>query len=553
MLRPYWEVMAGNTPETPAQTSDEPETLEPGFANSRSVVRSKHLVIAVLAICLCFCVTSAWVILEARRTTWKHAEEIGAMLASAAASDIARNIENLNLSLQGVIENLQTPGLDDLAPKFRQILLFDRSTTAQHLSSLVVVREDGSIRFDSRKLTPSSENLADRDYFRIHKYNDFVGLFISRPIRSRLTGTSIIVFSRRLSHPDGSFAGVVVGAMKLDYFEDLFKSIALGPHASVTLARTDGIVLIRSPENSDFFERDPHPARIIDLFSENPSGYFETKASTNGEVRLFNYRQIGSLPILVAIGQTADDIYAQWWPQAYAIGALMVALLMSTIALMIFLRRSLKLQRLAEAELTALATTDGLTGLANRRSFNAAIDRQWRWARRTSSSLGLLMIDADNFKSFNDTFGHQAGDRLLTLLAGSITKNLQRPGDLGARYGGDEFAVLLPDTSLEGAETIARHIRHAFVAACHAANIAAQYSRLSIGIACLQPADPDDSHALIAAADKALYRAKSLGRNRTEIAWIDESASPSTQPDSEPAIDKDSARCAGASTRQDTH
>lgn len=512
------------------------------------MARSKHLVIAILIICTCFCVTSGWIILEARRMTWKHAQEVGATLTGAAASDIERNIENLNLSLEGVIENLQVPGIDQLSPKFRQILLFDRSTTAHHLSSLVVIREDGSVRFDSRNLEPSSENLADRDYFRIHKYNDFVGLFISRPIRSRLTGVPIIVFSRRLSHLDGSFAGVVVGAMKLDYFEDLFKSIALGPHASVTLARTDGIVLIRSPENSEFFERDPHPSRIVDLFGENSSGHFETRASTDGRLRLFNYRQIGSLPILIAIGQTADDIYAQWWPQAYAIGALMLALMTSTIALVIFLRRNEKLQRLAEAELTALATTDGLTGLANRRSFNAAIERQWRSARRASSSLGLLMIDADNFKAFNDTFGHQAGDRLLTLLAGSIVRNLQRPGDLGARYGGDEFIVLLPDSTLEGAETVARHIRRAFVSACHADDVASRYSRLSIGIACLKPSGDEDSHTLVAAADKALYRAKTLGRNRTEIARPDQAAP--TQNENGPALDPCKNSCADSPPRR---
>jgi diguanylate cyclase (GGDEF)-like protein len=495
-----------------------PGAAEPGSPGSRSAAKSKHLVVAILVICFCFCATCGWIILKARQTAWNHAREVGATLTGAAASDIARNIENLNLSLQGVIDNLAMPGLDDLAPNFRQILLFDRSATARHLSSLVVIREDGTVRFDSTKLEVSQENLADRDYFRIHQYNDFVGLFISRPIRSRLTGQSIIVFSRRLSHPNGNFAGVVVGAMKLNYFEDLFKAISLGPHASVTLARTDGIVLIRSPGNSEFFERDPHPARIIDLFSENRSGDFVTESSTNGEVTLFNYRQIGQLPILVAIGQTAGDIYAQWRPQAYAVGALMVALVTSIIALVFFLRRNLKLQRAAEAELTALATTDGLTGLANRRSFNSAIETQWRIARRASSSLGLLMIDADNFKAFNDTFGHQAGDRLLTLLAGSIVRNLQRPSDIGARYGGDEFAVLLPDSGLDGTETVARQIRHAFVAACHADNITAQYSRLSIGIACLEPNADDDSHTLVAAADKALYRAKALGRNRTEIA-----------------------------------
>lgn len=531
-----------------------PGAAEPGSPGARSVAGSQRIIVAIFVICFCFCATCGWVILKARQTAWNHAREVGATLTGATASDIARNIENLNLSLQGVIDNLATPGLDDLAPNFRQILLFDRSATAHHLSSLVVIREDGTIRFDSTKLAVPQDNLADRDYFRIHQYNDFVGLFISRPIRSRLTAQPIIVFSRRLSHPNGSFAGVVVGAMKLSYFEDLFKAISLGPHASVTLARTDGIVLIRSPKDSEFFERDPHPARIIDLFSENRSGDFVTKSSTKGEVTLFNYRQIGQLPILVAIGQTANDIYVQWWPQAYAVGALMIALIASIIALVFFLRRNLKLQRAAEAELTALATTDGLTGLANRRSFNGAIAAQCRIAQRASSSLGLLMIDADNFKAFNDTFGHQAGDRLLTLLAESIVKNLQRPSDIGARYGGDEFAVLLPDSGLDGTETVARQIRHAFVAACHDDNITAQYSRLSIGIACLVPSADDDSNALVAAADKALYRAKALGRNRTEIAnaQADQIIDLPPPHDSEPALVTDNPSRAGSRPRRKT-
>jgi diguanylate cyclase (GGDEF)-like protein len=248
-----------------------------------------------------------------------------------------------------------------------------------------------------------------------------------------------------------------------------------------------------------------------------PIGQFETTSVIDGTHRLFTYSQIGALPLVVAIGQTSSDIYAQWWPQAIAIGALIAALVLSTICLVMFLNRNLRLRARAEAELAALATTDGLTGLANRRSFNDVLDRQWRIAARTASPVALLMIDSDHFKLYNDTFGHQAGDRLLIQIGAAIVASLKRPGDLGARYGGDEFSVLLPGSRVDEAALVAHEIRHAFVTACYAEGVAARYSRLSIGVASLVPGAGSHMRDLVSAADEALYRAKELGRNRTEL------------------------------------
>ena len=98
------------------------------------------------------------------------------------------------------------------------------------------------------------------------------------------------------------------------------------------------------------------------------------------------------------------------------------------------------------------------------------------------------MIDSDHFKLYNDTFGHQAGDKLLMQIGEAIAGSLKRPGDLGARYGGDEFAVLLPGSRVEEARRMAQQIRHAFVTACYAEGISGKYSRLSIGVASLVPA-----------------------------------------------------------------
>jgi diguanylate cyclase (GGDEF)-like protein len=132
------------------------------------------------------------------------------------------------------------------------------------------------------------------------------------------------------------------------------------------------------------------------------------------------------------------------------------------------------------------------------------------------------MIDADKFKLYNDSHGHQAGDLLLQAIAASIAANVKRASDLGARYGGDEFAVLLPDTSLGDAAALAERIRQDLIVRCSTDEIQRGHAQLSIGVACLVPSAEAKHRDLIAAADKALYKAKHLGRNRTELAETDD-------------------------------
>jgi len=131
----------------------------------------------------------------------------------------------------------------------------------------------------------------------------------------------------------------------------------------------------------------------------------------------------------------------------------------------------------------------------------------------------LLMIDADHFKIYNDTFGHQAGDALLLQMARCIGETIKRPADIAARYGGEEFAILLPNTPIYGAREVAA-VLHATIAKLDVSHPAAPDGKptVSIGVACLVPrADMEHPH-LIRAADTALYEAKSNGRNRSEIA-----------------------------------
>jgi diguanylate cyclase (GGDEF)-like protein len=166
-----------------------------------------------------------------------------------------------------------------------------------------------------------------------------------------------------------------------------------------------------------------------------------------------------------------------------------------------------------------LASLDGLTGVANRRRFDTVISLEWARARRERLPLALLMIDTDHFKAFNDHYGHPAGDACLRSVARAIADIPARPGDLVARYGGEEFVVLLPGSDVAGACMIAEMVRRTVYAlgVPHDVN-AEQRVTVSIGLAAMVPENQIEPTELIAASDRALYRAKHEGRNRVQIA-----------------------------------
>jgi diguanylate cyclase (GGDEF)-like protein len=159
---------------------------------------------------------------------------------------------------------------------------------------------------------------------------------------------------------------------------------------------------------------------------------------------------------------------------------------------------------------------DGLTGVANRRHFDVAMEKELRRAKRIDSALSLLMIDIDSFKSYNDHYGHQQGDACLIKVAATLAEMLQRPGDLLARYGGEEFAAILPETDAAHALQLAEAIRARICGLdiSHARAGATKHITVCIGIATMNIPNPVDSDALIGAADRALYLAKHAGRNR---------------------------------------
>lgn len=170
----------------------------------------------------------------------------------------------------------------------------------------------------------------------------------------------------------------------------------------------------------------------------------------------------------------------------------------------------------AETILQKLSRQDGLTGIANRRHFDEFLDREWKRSLRDRAPLSLIMCDIDFFKAYNDTYGHVQGDDCLRAVAGVLERSLRRPSDLTARYGGEEFAIILPGTPLAGALSVAEGLRGGVedLGIVHAAPTAGPVVTISIGIASSLPSPESSPAELIAAADRALYRAKAGGRNR---------------------------------------
>jgi diguanylate cyclase (GGDEF)-like protein len=170
--------------------------------------------------------------------------------------------------------------------------------------------------------------------------------------------------------------------------------------------------------------------------------------------------------------------------------------------------------------LERLASQDVLTGIANRRRFEDVLDQEIRRSHRSGEPLALLLIDVDDFKSYNDSYGHQAGDEVLRQVALLCQIPLRRVTDLAARYGGEEFAVLLPGVGLSGALSVANSIvaEVANARIRHDSARAAAYVTISIGVSATDALENPSERELIGSADAALYTAKELGRNQAVAA-----------------------------------
>lgn len=458
-------------------------------------------------------ILTAALLYEMRSDAMLRAQEFSENITLILERDIARNIETYDLSLQAVVDAVHNPHVMGLPPEIRQLVLFDRSSAARDLGSLLVANAQGSVFADSRAVPPRSVFVGDRDYFAAQKTAKDVGLFISKPFLPRVGGEGLTVgLSRRLNDVDGKFSGIVVGTLRVSYYTHLFEGVNVGAAGTIALSGLDGTLYASWSSDSRIVPTKPSP-----VFAENAKILTVVATSEHdGVERLLTSRRIEGYPLAVTVGLPTQDIYRNWRYRAMVIGSIVATLNVLLLAASVFFAEQLRKRFEMERQLETLANTDGLTGLATRRAFDAAFDSEWRRANRTQQPLGVLMIDVDEFKQYNDHYGHAAGDVALRMISRCILDNVRRPGDIAGRYGGEEFCVVLPSTDQAGTLRMAEKIRGA-IEAKGEPHAFSRHGRVTVSIgAYVYSGDAlgmETTQDCLSRADEYLYAAKSAGRN----------------------------------------
>ena len=437
------------------------------------------------------------------------------------------------LLLLGLVERLEIEGSGPAQMERLRQLVHRQQPMMPQLSGITVYAKDGRWLMSSNRPIPVGANSSDRAYFIHHRDDPSREPFIGLPIRSRTNHEWVITVSRRFNDAQGEFAGVVAVTLGVENFLRLFGQIDVGEEGAIGLSFTDGSMLVRYPFREQDMGRNFSKSPIFAKYLVDQSvGTASFTSSLDGVERLYAFRKSEQLPLVTTVALGKREALAAWKLEAMLSVLVVCGLLALTGGIGWMLIRAMGRRNAVESELRntqqqlldsnqqleRLAMHDALTGLANRRCFDETLVQEAGRARRSGTSLALLMIDIDHFKQYNDTYGHPAGDACLQQVARVLSTCIRRPPDLVARYGGEEMAVILPDTHSAGAAVVAGLIleRLAQAPIAHASSPFAQVT-VSIGVACTTPGASDSWQSLLERADQALYAAKAAGRNRLQV------------------------------------
>jgi diguanylate cyclase (GGDEF)-like protein len=489
----------------------------------------KAAVAFIAAVCLCLCGLLYLQLEQSRRHDLESAGIVSANLTRAMAQQAQDTFVQTDLVLASLTDWIQADGFSPaLQPRLHKTFA-RRVQSLEQLHGLFLFDKSGHWVVTSFDNLQEGDGVADREYFAFHQQNASLIAHIGPAIRSRQNGDWIIPVSRRVNDQDGNFQGVLLAGIKMSYFDKFFKSFSLDDKGEMALALSDGSLLARRPFDEAQIGR---ALSQESLFRHDPQAKDPDTAmirSVDGVVRLYDHQHLQAYPLIVTVAMSEEAILADWYAKAFQ-SCLIVALVVTGICLFgwVFVRQVRNSERIevdlrkAQETLRLIATHDSLTGLANRRLFERALDIEFGRGARQRTPLSLILLDIDYFKRYNDTYGHVAGDHCLAEVAKVLKGCCHRKADLAVRYGGEEFAVLLPDTDLQGAMTLAGQIRQSLIDK-HITHSGSPTGYLTVSLGChaFVPSSLDSIEVFIQRADAALYQAKHSGRNCVAV-WSTE-------------------------------
>jgi len=477
----------------------------------------------VVAACAALVAVEGWRGWAERAEALLEAERDLSALVSALGQHAEDTFRMSDLVLIDMVDRLERAGASPDALAALEGALAKQAGVALGIRGYSVYDETGR-RLLTTGGQPVTSNVKDarRAYFFHHLFDPSREAHVGPPIVGLTSKLRVITITRRYDRPDGSFGGVALATIRAEYFSEYYRQFEVGRRGTIVLLCPEGTEVARSSTAESAVGRDFASGALFTGRSPGglPTSVLYTSPS-DGLARLAAYHRGDRYPVVVTAALTESEVLAPWRRQLLA--------RMETVALLALILGFLG-WRLADhvgrrySTAAHLAETDPLTGLANRRAFDRCLAAEWRRAARERAPVSLLIVDVDRFKSYNDLYGHPAGDAAIALVAAELARFAQRPGDLAARYGGEEFAIILSGTDAAGAARVAEGVRARIeeLALPHEASPPRRRLTVSIGHASAVPAPAGEGAAaeagLVAAADAALYAAKLQGRNRVVAA-----------------------------------
>ncbi|QKJ86530.1 Diguanylate cyclase [Paramixta manurensis] len=498
---------------------------------SKSMLRQMMLIFLVV-ISSAVLAVNGWTLWSSWQRMLSSTEDNARNLSISLSRQAGDTFLQTELTLQDLRDRINIVGLRHQSAALTQQLL-QRKAVLPQLDGLFIYDTEGNWIVSTASALPANANNADREYFQYHLKHSDNQVHIGDVVRSRSSGNLIIPVSMRLNNFDGTFRGVLLATIRIDFFRQVYDYYNLGEHDILGLMKANGNILYARPLSDTLINKSLSASPLFTrLLKTSSAGAAMYRSALDGRERIFGYSRLKRYPLVVVAGYDKQQIWRTWGADAFTFAMLSVVLLLLLFLFGFIVLRHIHLNLKNQFELTAvrdqltamnrtlqsLALIDGLTGLANRRQFDLWLQRSIERSSRQQTPLSLLMIDVDTFKNYNDHYGHQAGDHCLKQVAACLQQHQRQPDDLVARYGGEEFAIVLPNTHAADALLLAQQMVRdvAGLGIPHEkSSVAEKVVTISIGVhTTIAGRDSAAQDQLIAEADKALYQAKNSGKNQ---------------------------------------